>query len=123
MLHDKVEVVTGGADGIGAATARILAREGAAVAAGELEQTSERRRGSDRIVIRIDPGRKPQSGGVAFEKCLTVAGGAFLARTGCPVDGSRRDQPPKRFGILNEEDHRVDVPVDQSMHGVGLRRT
>jgi len=35
-VHGKVAVVTGGAGGIGAATARLLAREGAAVVIGDL---------------------------------------------------------------------------------------
>ncbi|MFD0687188.1 SDR family NAD(P)-dependent oxidoreductase [Actinomadura fibrosa] len=37
LLEDKVAIVTGGASGIGAATARILAREGAAVAVADID--------------------------------------------------------------------------------------
>jgi NAD(P)-dependent dehydrogenase (short-subunit alcohol dehydrogenase family) len=44
-LHDEIAFVTGGASGIGAATARRLASEGARVVIGDLDEPGARDRG------------------------------------------------------------------------------
>ncbi|WP_435216559.1 SDR family NAD(P)-dependent oxidoreductase [Streptomyces sp. bgisy034] len=83
-LEDKVAIVTGGASGVGAATAHVLAREGAAV-----------------VVADINAG-----GAEAVAKRIEAAGGRAVA---ADVDVSEDDQVAAMVATAVREFGRLDV--------------
>ncbi len=99
-LKDKVVVITGGAAGIGAATARLCAQEGARVvtfdidvANGTMVQDDIRQSGGDALFVRIDiTNEESVKAGITaavtrhgkIDSMVNIAGGS--ATTDAPVD-------------------------------------
>lgn len=88
-LKDKVAVITGGNSGVGAATARLFAAEGATVV--------------------ITARREAALNAVAEE--ITAAGGKVLAEA---TDISRTGDPEKLMGIVMEKFGKIDILVNNA---------
>ena len=88
-LQGKVAVVTGAGSGIGAAIARLFARQGATIAAADRDTTA--------------------AGLIASE--ITTNGGSAM---GYPCDVSNQDDVAALFGSLDADHGRVDILVNNA---------
>src|SRR6202158_4500421 len=77
-LEGKVAIITGGASGLGEATARLFAQEGAAVALGDIHE----QRGAD-VVKRIEA-----DGGKAMFQITAVRNPAHVKSRGAAAEAS-----------------------------------
>ena len=109
-LADKVVVVAGGGSGIGAATARRLGAEGAAVVVGDL-QRRERRRGRRRGARR----RRSRAIAVTFDIADDASVAALVATAVAEYGGldamhaNAADLSPETIG---QDTNALDVPLD-----------
>ena len=80
QLRGKVAVVTGGSSGIGAATVRMLAEEGARVVVGY-------NKGADRAhaVTAYLPGNGHRAMRIVLEDSATIPPSPYLPNRGCPM--------------------------------------
>ncbi len=96
-LRDKNAVITGGARGIGAACAQVLAAEGAKV-----------------ILIDVD-----QDGLAATEKKIQAQGGKVIS---CPVDITKRDLVKQTLNRLEEDCGNIHILVNNAARVTTMAR-
>jgi len=110
-LNGKVAAVTGGASGIGAATARRLAAEGARVAIGDLQEELARDVASeiDALAVRLD---------VADAASVRDAVGAVRAELGA-IDILVNNAGTDRFAFFTQTDEALwDLVLGVNLRGV-----
>jgi len=117
-LHNKVTLVTGGGRGIGRATALVFAREGAAVAVADIDQTA-----AEAVAAEISA-----AGGRALGLVLDVASAVSIEQGVAQVAtwGGRIDVLLNNAGItrdarmLNLTEQQWDAVIDVNLKGVWL---